>query len=119
MTTLEIVQVIAPELATDPNYASFVSLAQARTSTTFFGANYELAVALRAAHSWSMTKRKPGEAGAVTSRRMGPVSTSYAALPGRDSSLSLTTYGNELLDLINGAGPAAAVLGRYEGLSDA
>lgn len=111
MTPAETLALLAPEAAADPNASQYLTLAEGRTSAAFFGARYSEAVALRAAHTWAVSKRNPSEAGAMTARRLGPASVSFQAPAGGGSSLELTTYGRELLALTRECGPGAAVLG--------
>jgi hypothetical protein len=114
---------IAPSLASDPNKALFLTLAVDRVSSCrFAGTKYDLAVALRAAHDLTLAKqtesglRANGEAGAVTSKREGDLSVSFAGSAGvtaSNSDLDQTVYGKRLKGLMRGTVPAVGVTGGY------
>jgi hypothetical protein len=117
MTASQIVDLIAPQYSTDPNKASFLQLASDRTNACVFGDNYQMAIAFRACHM--MAKRDiatstGGTGGQVSSKREGDLQVSFfksTSTGNTDSDLSETSYGNDLLGLINGTIPAIAVTG--------
>ncbi len=102
-TASAILDVIAPELASDSKKADHISLAVLRTSSTKFGDKYNYAVALRAAHTLTIANRESGEGtGSVKSRKEGDLSISYGTIKGIDGYLDQTSYGVELSGLIRG-----------------
>lgn len=105
-----ILAAIAPGFAASPSADTFKALAIMETDACYFGAMYNKAVALRAAHEWAMSTRGNGEAGALSSRRMGPVAVSFQN-PQSNSNLSLTRFGRELQALISNHGVGASVTG--------
>ena len=114
-TPSQIISAICPNLAADASLPVFLDMAVQATDSAFFGADYSQAVALRAAHLYTMTR--PGrEGGAVMSKTEGRLSMSFAAPSGAaaNSSLSLTSFGQELKTLIRRHGPAVAVEGQYD-----
>lgn len=111
LTTIQIITAIAPALATDASLNTWIELATGLTDRCFFGSNYNLAVALRAAHMWSLsTYRSQGESGVVTSKREGQLGISYGGIT-VDRDLKQTQYGMQLYDLIHSSNPAITVLG--------
>lgn len=111
-TASAILDVIAPELASDVKKADHLSLAELRTDTTKFGDKYNYAVALRAAHTLTIANQTTGAAsGAVKSRKEGDLSISYGTIKGVNGYLSQTSYGIELLGLIRGNIPAYSITG--------
>jgi hypothetical protein len=117
MTPAEIIELICPKLYSDSNRDKWIALAETRTSRCFFGANYNQAIALRASHGYSLSRRNAGEAGSISSRKMGPVSVSFntGTITG---ALSMTTYGRELQGLVKSAGPGISVIGARGSLCD-
>lgn len=102
-TVIQILDAIAPQFASDPNKSLFIQLAEGRTSTTAFGSNYNLAVALRTAHMMTMAGRA-GNAGSVSSISEGSRSISYTSADASKygADLNQTSYGVELIGLIRG-----------------
>lgn len=104
--------VVCPAYAADPAKATFIELAAARTSLNYFGVNYGLAVALRAAHMITLAKtRISGDGGQVTSRSEGDLSISYSQGAGNLGELSLTHYGQQLHQLIKEGNAVLGVTG--------
>jgi hypothetical protein len=109
---------IAPDLASDPNKAGFISLATTRTKSCFYGGNYTLAVAYLAAHMLTLSKKSgsgTGEmaTGEIASKREGDLAISYhksTAAIGQEA-LSLTPYGLSLLELRKSSGAFLGVTG--------
>jgi hypothetical protein len=111
-TVADILNAIAPTFNASPNAATFLDMAYQQTDAGYFGANYSMAVAYRAAHMFAMSSRGSNEAGMLTGKHMGPVSVSFqAAGGGSNSDLELTTYGKSLLDLIKSSSPAISCVG--------
>lgn len=102
---------IAPQYSADSGKATFLSLAVNRTSACIFGDNYDLAVALRAAHMMVLRDRRSGSPGAASSKREGGLGITYSQASKGDPDLSQTHYGVQLQGLINGNVGAISVLG--------
>ena len=119
MTPTTILDLIAPQFAADADKTSFLTLAKIQTSATFYGAKYNMAVALRAAHMLTLRDRAQstqGAGGQITSMREGDLAVSYsAASSGGSGDLSQTSYGMQLQGLKKGGG---AFLGVTGGLDD-
>jgi len=112
----DIVKVKYPKLFLSPDYAVYIELAMNQTSTCYFGVNYNLAVALRACHSFYMTNdRASADGGSVTGKTDGRVSMTFwnNTKAGDYSGLTLSTYGQELQALIRAQGPAASISNPY------
>jgi hypothetical protein len=106
---------IAPQYSSDPDKAEFIGFARDRTNTCVFGDNYEMAVALRAAHMMYM--RDLGQAGAgggeLASKREGDLAISFHKSNNNqgDGDLSSSSFGKQLLGLMNGSIPYFGVTG--------
>ena len=111
-----ILDIVAPQFATDPNKSDFITLATGRTNINFYGDNANLAIALRAAHM--MTLRDLGEAGGtgggeLASKREGDLALSFhkGSQSDSDGDLALTSYGRQLQGLTRGSGAFIGVTG--------
>ena len=94
--------------------AFYDEYAREQTSASYFGDQYEKAVALRAMHNYSIDQsRSDGEAGLVTGKSEGNASIRYwnKVNEGRYSDLQMTHFGQRLLALIKATGPAVSVAG--------
>lgn len=104
LTIEQILDAIAPKFASDANKQDHISLARLRTSTTCFGNKYNYAVALRAAHTLTLTSNTnigTGSSGSISSIREGDVSISYGSRgTSTGSDLDNTSFGQELQQLI-------------------
>ena len=99
----QIISAICSGLAADSTLDSYIEMAMEQTSTTFFGANRNRAIALRAAHMWTLDRnsnRTNGEAGAIQSKTEGKLSLSFAVSSNNDDDLSQTHYGRQLKSLL-------------------
>ena len=110
-----ILDMIAPQFASDPNKAEFITLATNRTNENYYGTtNFSLAVAYLAAHMMTLADTNR-EAGSVTSKREGDLSISFAAVQDKSGgALSLTKYGRQLQQLRKESGAAIGALGGYD-----
>jgi hypothetical protein len=102
---------IAPQFAADANKNNFIADARLQTNVAFYGANSEMAVALRAAHMMTLRDNATaGGGGIMTSKREGDLAVTFAA--GTDpGGLDSTTYGIWLKGLRRGQGAAVMVTG--------
>jgi hypothetical protein len=113
LTTDQIFDAIAPQLATNPAKAVYLELAEERTAQSLFGAKRTHAIALRAAHMMTLYIsqsgiRGMGEAGPITSKSEGSLSVAFGSVSAGsndDAGLSQTSYGVELLSLIKASSP--------------
>jgi hypothetical protein len=78
-----------------------LSIANGRLSQTVFGAKYNNAVALLAAHILSMNSgiRSGGTGGAISTKKEGDLSISFGSNAAFDSRLDSTSYGQQLEQL--------------------
>jgi len=104
MTPNEIITVIYPSMASSENVASYITFATSMTNKTFFGANYQLAIALRACHMYYLAVERKGQTGVTTYEMAGSVSCSTGGLGVIRDNLELTGYGSQLLGMINAGG---------------
>lgn len=119
LTTEQIFDAIAPQLASNASKAVYLELATERTAQTFFGTKRTHAIALRAAHMMTLyitgaSVRSQGEVGPITSKSEGALSVGFGSVnanPNDDASLTQTTYGLELLALIKAQSPFISVTG--------
>jgi hypothetical protein len=94
------VEVIAPDMALTTNYSLYIDEAKLVTSTNFFGASWAKAVALRAAHEWTLNSRRGGQSGVETYLMEGRLSKSFGGVGVIRDALQLTNYGMQLQDLM-------------------
>jgi hypothetical protein len=111
---ITIFNAIAPQYSTDARISTFQSISQSLTSQTFFGANYEYAVALRMAHMITIANRLRGQGGAIAAESEGEVSISYSIPAKMQGALSQTSYGIELEQLIRQSGMGITVAGTID-----
>ena len=116
-TASQIISIRYPTLAADPNVNSYISMATDRTAGCFYGAQTQLAIALRAAHMYLMDTRtgsSQGVSGTINSIKEGDLSLSFGSAfdaTGGMNDLAQTAPGQELLGLMKSTQPAAAVTG--------
>jgi len=117
LSVLQILSATALQLVSDPELSVHVQLAAQRTSSTCFGENYTLAVALRAAHTLTLKNEavagNSGAVGPVTSMKEGDLSISFggASSISVKGDLGTTKYGIQLQDLIDGQISSMSVTG--------
>lgn len=116
LTASQILAAIASQFDSDPNRSTHLTLATQRTNSQCFGDNYQYAIALRAAHTLTMSKQASvvgGSAGGITSKKEGDLSVSYGGQTstGVSGDLGQTSYGVELQGLINGNIPGIQITG--------
>jgi len=113
MTAVEIIQAIYPNLYNDPSRDVHIALAREETSSTFYGTNYEKAVALLASHNYFVTVANGGNAGVQTYKMSGRMAVSYGGIGVIRNYLELSNYGRQLLALIDKTSPAASSCSDY------
>lgn len=107
LTAEQIFNAIAPQFVSDPNKSTHLEIATLRTSQNCFGDKYNLAIALRAAHTLTLTdtaNNLGGSSGGVTSKREGDLALSFGgqSSTGIKGDLGQSTYGVQLQNLIDG-----------------
>lgn len=100
LTVKQIIAAKRPGTPDDSRLDALIELAAGRTSSTVFGDNYNLAVALRTLHQIELFDSNNGAAGGVTSRSEGQLSIGYGGAGGNASDLGATAWGVELSSLI-------------------
>ena len=124
LSSSQIIQTF-PKIRDDVDIATYIELARLQTSKSFYGSRYELAVALRAAHNITLAKPvlyggSSMKTGAPAGKRLQDQSMSfYDSAPqlagGRTSAgnklLAMTSYGQQLLQLMEMSSPAIQVIG--------
>ena len=117
MTADEILSSIAPQFDADPVRSNHIALAILRTSPDAFGVEKnDYAVALRAAHTLTLkelSKNYPGASGAIGDMHEGEQNISFMRGRNEDEYLSLTNFGRDLLDLIQGSIVPLDLVNRY------
>jgi len=112
MSASSILDTIAPQFSEDSSKADVIILAQQQTSASFFGSNYDLAVAYRAAHMMTLFSRQNGAPGNISAKRIGPITLQYTAGGGQENLLA-TSYGRFLTELMKSRQPLPYVSGTY------
>lgn len=113
---LEIIEVICPDFVTTSGYNYYIELAEVNTSEGFFGEQYEAAVALRACHQWELNSKNRGQNGPVTYLMEGRLAKSFGGIGVIKRDLERTSYGRQLLDMIDTCNIAAST-SNYEALA--
>jgi hypothetical protein len=111
-TTVEILTAICPSLISSGLSDIYIDIATEETSQAFFGNYYNYAIALRAAHEYTIsTERSDGASGLITSRAEGRLQVSYLHNMTRSSKsdLGMTAFGQKLQSLIRSMGPIASI----------
>ena len=113
MTAVEIIEVIYPALYNATARDSYIALARDETSASFYGINYEKAVALLASHNYFLNIGNGGNAGVVTYKMSGRMAISYGGVGVIREDLELSGFGRQLLGLMRKSGPAASTCSRF------
>jgi len=94
------VEVIAPTMSLTTGYSLYIDEAKLVTSSGYFGASWAKAVALRAAHEWTLNSKRSGQSGVETYLMEGRLSKSFGGVGVIRDALQLTNYGMQLQDLM-------------------
>ena len=122
MTASQIMSIRAPQFDASPYKGDYITMARKRVAQAWFGANYEQAVAMMAAHMMTVDSDagQSGSSGAfVTSKREGDLAITYASPNsggGAGSALGSTNYGREFLELQKQGNFAVSATGGNGGL---
>jgi len=100
-TPEEWIPVIAPSMSLTSGYSLYIDEAKTITSSGYFGASWAKAVALRAAHEWTLNSRRGGQSGVETYLMEGRLSKSFGGVGVIRDSLQLTNYGMQLQELMS------------------
>lgn len=105
MTAEQIIQTICSELADSPSMSQYEQMARESLSSRFFGKLYEQAVAYKACHLYTVTKKSALNdamnigGGSVNHLSEGGISLGFTS-PHSDKELLSSRYGRMLYDLI-------------------
>lgn len=105
MTAEQIIQTICPELADSPSLSQYVQMAKESLSSSLFGKLYNQAVAYKACHLFTVTKKSALNdainigGGSVNHLQEGGISLGFNN-PQSDKELLSTKFGRMLNDLI-------------------
>lgn len=112
MSSSAIFDAICPQYASHDSKATFMAMAEERTSPTAYGTKRNYAVAYRAAHEMTIAlavEFAGGATGEVASKKEGDLQISYfkastggSAVSASDAELGMTTYGKKLMALGKG-----------------
>lgn len=114
------IKTLAPELAgeSDERVQLFIDISREKLSERAWGTKYKRATQLLAAHALTLAKRQTetGQAGSVTSERVGDLARSYAdaatsAKSEQMKSLMQTGYGQMYYELLMSLGISPRVTG--------
>lgn len=109
MTPEEILAVLCPNFLTTFGYEVYIELSTNQTDATFFGSNYNYAIALRAAHMWTLDTKRGGQSGVIVGQVEGKLSRFYGGVGVIRKDLELTNYGMQLISLIRETQPGVSV----------
>lgn len=99
-TPEEWVTVLAPTMSSTEGYSLYIDEAKVATSSGYFGSMWAKAVALRAAHEWTLNSKRGGQSGVETYLMEGRLSKSFGGVGVIRDSLQLTNYGMQLQELM-------------------
>ena len=114
-TATGLLTAIAPQFDAVDSRQTILDLSESLTSSTFFGENRALAVALRAAHILTINEgasaTSGGTTGPISSKREGDLSVSFGSAGNTGTALSSTAYGLQLQDLSKMSGSTVRTTG--------
>jgi hypothetical protein len=116
MSASTILAAIAPQFDNSAYRADHLELATLRVSVGWFGAKYDFAVALVAAHMLSLntsSDRQNGETGTIASKKEGDLSISFSSGGMSDAmgDYDQTHYGKQFINLRKSCGIAMSITG--------
>lgn len=106
MTAEQIIQTICTDLADSPSLSNYIQMAKESLDCRFFGNLYNQAVAYKACHLFTITKKSALNdalsigGGSVNHLQEGGITLGFSS-SGSNKELSETKYGRMLLDLIH------------------
>ena len=118
LSTDQYIMIKCPSLYADANKSLWVQAAKDVLGSCFYGEWYGLAVALRAAHDYTLDNRIGGQgfSGPISSIKEKNLSVSFQTTGGDSNPLSQTSYGLELQELMNKMTPFIRCTGETEDL---
>lgn len=105
MTAEQIIQTICPELADSPSLSQYVQIARESLSSSFFGKLYNQAIAYKACHLFTVTKKSALNdainigGGSVNHLQEGGITLGFNS-SNSDKELLSSKYGRMLYDLM-------------------
>lgn len=104
---------LSAEVAESPRLDAWIEVAGYRVSRSYFGKAYIYALSLMVMHKAALADlASEGAAGAITQKREGDISISYAnGSNSGNGDLSATTYGQEYLTLLSQYSPRPGITG--------
>lgn len=105
----EKIKILCPPLYADTERDEYISMAESLTGRAYFGVHGDQAVALRACHLYTLSKRSQGAGGTVASMAEGKLSMSFNSGNMGGDDLSQTHFGIQLKSLGRMVGPAISV----------
>jgi len=100
-TPEELLPVYCPQMTLTSGYSIYIDQAKLLSSSGYFGSFWPLAVALRAAHMWTLNSMRGGQSGVITYLMEGRLSKSFGGVGVIREELQLTNYGMQLLGLMD------------------
>ena len=114
LSALQYLTLRAPALAENANVGLYIAAAREDLNPCYFGASYEKAVGMLAAHTMTLSLdplRAGGTGGAVTSKSEGSLSIGFSSGSVAGTDWGQTSYGLELTRLLAMGGPSMLVTG--------
>ena len=109
MNAALIISAICPELYASASLSIFIDMAMSEISAQYFGTLYQKAIALKACHMFTLSKRAMGAAGGISDMSEGGISLSFAVQNSGDNNLKQTNYGLQYLELVSICGIGISV----------
>jgi len=114
MSVSSMLSVIASQYDSIVSRTDFIALAEAQVTRCWFKGKEDYAVALMTAHLISVftpNYRKDGTGGAITSKKEGDLTISFAQSQNKDTDLNSTSYGLQFQRLAKAGGFIMSVTG--------
>ena len=95
------IAIIAPTMSLTSGYSLYIDEAKLVVSSGYFGDTYSKAVALLAAHEWTLNSVRGGQSGVETYLMEGRLSKSFGGVGVIRDGLELTNYGMQYKSLMS------------------
>ena len=105
MTVEQIIQTICPDLSDSPSLSNYIQMAKESLSSRFFGKQFNMAVAYKACHLFTVTKKSELNeitnigGGSVNRLHEGGIEIGFNSV-NSDKELASSKFGRMLLDLM-------------------